>query len=107
MKLVATPLRTSILIALSAILVVFTTGFANPDGMVIPTQRPAGPLSSDGTPYEEPELNPHVPDVPKHPGTVLVGSEQMALASAESRAENANLGWMLRLAAFYLYRVRF
>lgn len=107
MKPIATPIRTSFLITLSATVVLFTTGFSTPGGGVLPNQRPAGPIECDGTPFEEPELNPHVPDVPKDPGMPLGGSEAAASSlSSETFGETANVGWMVRVLAFYLSRVR-
>ena len=59
---------------------------------MLSSHRPAGPVvSSDGTPFEEPELVPQLPEPPKQPNAIP--NEGSLEISAESRTDSSETAW--------------
>ena len=71
MKRTIVSTRTRILASIVTILLFSASRGAEATEMMLPIGRSPGPVVvSDGTPFEEPELHPHLPQPPKGPGGI-------------------------------------
>jgi hypothetical protein len=111
MKSVSTSARTWILATTLLLLpILFQAARAECTSMDLPNRRPAGPvIANDGTPFEEPELVPHVPVPPKVPGAPgeLPFDASAAYQTDESDDAVSRPSWRQWIPTLWFFRPRF